>query len=520
MKKIIDLSSFPLLLFLAMIASVLSFEFGFALLFRMLLLLFTILTVLYAFWRGRPALVIAVLVGSGLLFWQQGRMVRGNRHYERALKEIIDSRAVIGLVSSYPVMKKGKLSFNMQVAGIKRAEITDYAAVRSFTVLVRLDCTGANVVRKGDWLKIDCPIRVPQERVYDFAYRRYLQHNNIYGLLYIKEEKLSVINEKLEIGPLRTLCRWSVWKMRTVILKRLKAGFSEQVYPFIAAIFFGIRAGLDSDTYSSFRESGMVHLLAISGLHIGFMGLLVFRAVNFFISSSKSYIISLLFLFLYIMLILPSPSSQRAFLMFMSGALFFVAGCNTGGLARLSIAGLVLLFVNPYSLFSLGFQFSFLATAGILLYGKRIEERLPARIPSLLKANLAVTVSAFTSIALIQWSHFGRLPLFSLISSLLVVPLFALLFSVLFFLLPAFIITGWPIFSWAVEFLSLCFLNLIALLAGVPPLELPQIPPYSGYLLFFLLIVADCLCLPYLKKAIKSWRLKRLGIERPFLIKD
>lgn len=519
MKKIIDLGSFPLLLFLAMIGSVLSFEFDFLPAFRMVMLFITAVVAGYAFWVARPALVIAAVLACGLIFWQQSRIAEDKVDYEQVLEQIELSSAVIGRVDSFPVMKGGKLSFNFHVIGVRRDGISDYAAVEGFTVLVRLSGVGADAVSRGDWLKIDSPVEVPRERVYDFAYRRYLFHNKLYGVLYIKEEKLSVINDKMQTGPLRAFCKRSLWRMRMDILKRLKGALNERVYPFIAAIFFGIRDELDSATYAGFQESGMVHLLAISGLHIGFLGLLVFRGANFFLSSSKSYLISLLFLFLYIMLITPSASSYRAFFMFMAGALFFVGGFRSGGVARLSISGLVLLFVNPYSLFNLGFQFSFLATAGILLYGKRIEERLPGFVPAFLRTNLAVTLSAFSSIALIQWSSFGRFPIFSLISSLFVVPLFALLFTALFFLLTLFVITGWPLLCWAVDFLSLCFLKIIALLAGIPPLELPRIPLYSGYIVFLLLIIGDSFGLPYLRNVIQKWRLKRLGIERPFLSK-
>lgn len=519
MKKIIDLSSFPLLLFLAMIASTLSYEFGFNFAYRISMLLIIVIAIGCALWCARPVIVIALLIASGLIFWQESRIRQTKISYEQAVVQISASNAVVGRVDSYPVMKGGKLTFNLHVVGLKSSAITDYRAIEGFTVLVRLSGAEANAVSRGDWVKISSPVRLPQERVYDFNYRRYLFHNNIYGVLYIKEEKLSIVNDKMQSGPLLSLGRASIWKMRMSILKKLKAGLSAQVCPFIGAIFFGIRAELDTDSYSDFQESGMVHLLAISGLHIGFLGLLVFRGVNFFLSSSKSYLLSLLFLFIYILLITPSASSYRAFFMFMAGALSFVSGFKSGGLARLAFAGLLLLFVNPFSLFSLGFQFSFLATAGILLYSKRIEARVPTFIPAFIKANLAVTLSAFGSIALIQWSYFGRLPIFSLVSSLFVVPLFALLFTVLFFLLPAFVITGWSMFGCAVDFLSLSFLKLIALLARIPPLELPQIPAYSGYMLFFFLIVVDCLCLPYLYKLFKRWRLKSLGIESSFLSK-
>lgn len=520
MKKISDLCSMPLLLFLAMIASVLSFEYGLNRLYNIVILLAALIIIIVALIRARPALIIALLILLTLIFRHEIRIVQSKAAYNGALEKIELAKAVVGQIDSYPELRGERVTFTMIVVGVRCEGVRDFVAVKPFKVLVGLSGPGLNELSRGDRIKIQASIKLPRERIYDFAYRRYLFYNNIYGVLYIKEESLTVINDKMPLDPLRGLCRDVVWRMRTVILNKITSGLDERIYPFILAIFLGRAVELDSETYSTFQDSGMVHLLAISGLHIGFLGLLIFKGANFFLSSSKSYLISLLFLSFYILLISPSASSYRAFIMFMAGALFFVGGCRAGGVGRLAISGVVLLFVNPYSLFNLGFQFSFLATGGILLYGKRIEERLPVFIPAFLRANLAVTLAAFSSIALIQVSHFGRLPLFSLVSSLLVVPLFSLLFPALFFLLAVFLITGYQLVARLIEFLSHCFLQIIELLARIPPLELPQIPSYSAYILFGLLIIGDSFCWPYLLKAIRKHRLRRLDITLPILFKD
>lgn len=509
MNRAGELLSFPLLLFLALIGGVLSFEHNLRVPFIICIAICTLLILLYAYLFCRNALIPLCLGGAVLLLIHGYILEEGAAHYRESLDYFEDSKAVIGEIESFPIKKGEKYSFSLRVLGVRIGEGDDFLEVKSFLVLVQVKGEKGRHLRRGERVKIESRLKLPKENFFDFNYRRYLLHSKIYGILYIKEEKLTVIELKGPQSLFRRFMLERLWRQRRLFLEKLRGGLSARSYSFILSIFFGIRSEMESELYSAFQNSGLVHLLAISGLHIGFLGLMSFKIGRLFLSASKSYLLSLLFLFLYINLISPSASSYRAFLMFMAGALFFISGFKTGGLGRLAISGTVLLFINPYYIFNLGFQLSFIATAGILLYAERIKDLLPQFIPEKLRVLIGLTLSAFGSITPVQWAYFGKVPLFALVSSLVVVPLFSLLFSLLFFLLVFYALSGLEFITFLIEFLIELFLKGVHILNYVPPLELPGIPILNGYISLIIFVVVDIIFFALVKRVSGYIKTKR-----------
>ena len=304
------------------------------------------------------------------------------KNYFITLKEIRNSEKVVGYISDFAQNKKDRVDFVFTIYGIKNQNITDYKRVKPFKVIVKLKGSSDIKLYRGDVLAISKKAYIPQLKINNFGYKKFLFYKNIYGIVNAKESDIKKLDKSIGVSHIEKFFAKTIWSFRDSLLTKLDNNLNERSYSFILSIFFGIRSELDSDVLLDFQNTGMLHLLAISGMHISFIAGVFFVFLNFFLSKSKAYFISLIILFCYITLILVSPSSNRAFLMYLVQSLFFVFGMRTIGFTVLSISGIFLTINNPFAIFDIGFQLSFFATAGILLFGKIIEEEIKIDIPT------------------------------------------------------------------------------------------------------------------------------------------
>jgi len=145
------------------------------------------------------------------------------------------------------------------------------------------------------------------------------------------------------------------------------------------------------------RKTGTIHLLTVSGLHIGFIVAGLFLLLKLLRVPSKWRFIPLTLLVgFYIMMTGMEPPVLRAGLM-----LFFLmaakaVGADAAGPNRLGLSGILLLLFNPYNLFEVGFQLSFLATLGVVWLYPQFKEYFPAKtkLGGLLQDGLTVSLAA------------------------------------------------------------------------------------------------------------------------------
>ncbi|HOV14736.1 MAG TPA: ComEC/Rec2 family competence protein, partial [Spirochaetota bacterium] len=429
------------------------------------------------------------------------------RDYFIAIKEIKNSDKIVGYISDFTLNKKNRLDFTFTVYGIKNNDITDYKKVKPFNVLVKLKNPSNINLKRGDVLIIEDKISIPQEKINSFGYKKFLFYKKVYGIVNANEEEMRTIGHKIGISPIETFFVKTLWQFRDDCLTKLKKSFNDSSYSFMLSIFFGIRSELDEEVFLDFQNTGMLHLLAISGMHIGFIAGVFFMFFNLFLSKSKAYLISLIMLFCYVVIILSSPSSGRAFLMYLSQSLFFIFGLKTIGFTILAFSGIFLVFINPFYIFDIGFQLSFFATAGILLFSKIFEEQIKIPLPEKIKSLISVTLSAFLSLFLLQWAIFKKIQFFALISSILVIPLFEYLFIILFFGIILFNLTSFRLLTVIMEFMIKIFLDIIKLLDNIKPTMLPEIPLFLPYLSLPFLIIFIYIIIPKLSPLIKEFRI-------------
>ena len=143
------------------------------------------------------------------------------------------------------------------------------------------------------------------------------------------------------------------------------------------ALFLGDKSELTSETTRAFSAAGAMHFLAISGLHIGLMIVVLlytFRIFSKFITRYQATILILLFIWFYAYLIGFPPSVVRSVFMFSLITLGSIFSAQSNQVNLLCFSAIILLILNPWYLFDIGFQLSYLAMFGILLTYVKIEE--------------------------------------------------------------------------------------------------------------------------------------------------
>ncbi|MDX9759552.1 MAG: DNA internalization-related competence protein ComEC/Rec2 [Bacteroidota bacterium] len=221
-----------------------------------------------------------------------------------------------------------------------------------------------------------------------------------------------------------------VSETRMFVRRAIAALFTPEHAAVMNGLVLGDRSGIDDGMIEDFRRSGIMHILAVSGLHAGIVLSLVFFPLERLRFPLRAAV-ALGLLWLYAAITGFAPPVTRASLM----ATLFLGGTiaqRTGhGVNTLATAGIVILAIDPLAVLGLSFQLSFGAVLGILLFSDRIAHawetwipsRLRGRVSDALLALLALTLSAQSLTLPLLAMNFGQVSLSGLLTNLIAVPL-------------------------------------------------------------------------------------------------
>jgi ComEC/Rec2-related protein len=271
------------------------------------------------------------------------------------------------------------------------------------------------------------------------------------------------------------------------------------------ALLIGYSGGRSRGLYDLFRRSGNAHLLALSGMHLGILSLGVMVLLVPLLGRKKAVSASLFVAVFYLFLAGPKPSLVRAVLMYALGSgAFLIYGRKTDIFHLLVMSFVIQVYLDPASAGTLGFQLSYLALGGILLWSGLVERSLPFWIPGGIRQVLAAGVSAQLSTAFLLVKSFGILYPFGIftvlfLSPLIVIWMWAGILYVLWSLWAVFITGPWVVkldllLRGGIESAARATVALVELSAGLPSIrveeELWGAAALAGVLLLTLLSVS------------------------------
>lgn len=199
------------------------------------------------------------------------------------------------------------------------------------------------------------------------------------------------------------------------------------------AMLFGESNYLDDDVKSEFRDTGIAHIVAVSGLHFSVIfGLIVFVINRFKLPVNQFFGIKILIIFLYCYLCKFSVSVVRTGLLAFFSIYATIRGKAYDNMSCLAIIAIIFLVANPLSLFSLSFILSFSAVVSIALLTAPLErlfsKLFKEKFASLLATNFSVQIGLFA----INMLYFGKFSCLGIIANLILVPIVSFAFVLLF----------------------------------------------------------------------------------------
>jgi competence protein ComEC len=217
-----------------------------------------------------------------------------------------------------------------------------------------------------------------------------------------------------------------IWEIRAHLRMELNRALERTGYPasaLLQALLIGSREDVPQRLYEGFRRTGSLHILALSGLHVTVIYGIIAGVLGFIRRPGLKFLLATLVLLFYQFLAGFFPSLLRATVMILVGGVSLLLDRDAEPLNLLSISGIAIVCVDPFQAFSLSFQLSFLALAGILVLGPLVRRPLEGRIPRLILAPLAMSIGAQIATLPLVAAAFGSYYPSGLVASLILVPL-------------------------------------------------------------------------------------------------
>lgn len=225
-------------------------------------------------------------------------------------------------------------------------------------------------------------------------------------------------------------------RVRCALYRALQRGMSRPSAGVAFAFLTGDTSYVPADLVDGYRSSGMAHMMAVSGLHVGVLaGALVWLLRRLRCPAWGRTVVLTAVLGVYAWLCGGTPSVLRASVLLVTGSVATLLGCHRDKPSMLCFAALVLLLVRPIWLFDVSFLLSFGAYAGIIMLYDPIRGLL-GRQPRVLADALALDFAVTLGIAPLGIYFFGGLAVLALPLNLVLIPVMSVMYVVLLLLAP------------------------------------------------------------------------------------
>ena len=217
-----------------------------------------------------------------------------------------------------------------------------------------------------------------------------------------------------------------LWSQRAAVREWVHRAISRAGYPASAlmeALLIGSREDVPPDLYDGFKKTGSLHILALSGLHVSVLYALLLAILGFLRGRALKLLIATLALAVYQVIAGFMPSLLRATIMIIFAGIGLLLDRDRESLNLLALSGIVVLLASPWQAYSLSFQLSYLALAGILAVGPVFQRILEGFIPKVVLAPFAMGIGAQIATLPIVIARFGVYYPSGLLAGLVLVPL-------------------------------------------------------------------------------------------------
>ena len=296
---------------------------------------------------------------------------------------------------------------------------------------------GKRLIVHTNWRRPASPTNPEQ-----FNYRQYLELNGITHQAYVQSEYIEVVKDYQKSD-----LRGFIFGLRENLLQSLKDhGFSGDMYSLASAILLGKDNTMDPRLRSGFSKAGAMHILCVSGLHVGVIFLILDQLLRFLNKRKNGpkikAVVLILMIWFYAALTGLEPSVLRASTMISFVIIGRTIRRPTSVYNSLSASAFLLLIINPLIITQIGFQLSYMAVLAIvsfqpLLYKLWLpRNKFPDYVWSIVTVSIAAQIGTFP----LAIYYFHIFPVYFLITNLIVIPLSSfIIYSGFLFFITSFI---------------------------------------------------------------------------------
>ncbi|MDO6847023.1 DNA internalization-related competence protein ComEC/Rec2 [Priestia megaterium] len=332
-----------------------------------------------------------------------------NKHNKTIL--LAESSSFTGEISSVPHSDGDKLTFKFTV---QNEEVMAFYKLKTLEEKQQLEkLTIHQVCQLAGQLTSPSPAR----NLHSFDYQQYLYHQSIHWQLNVKRLDLG----KCQLPTLTPLTYLTFIRQKGI--NYIQQTMSDPGAGFMQALIYGERTGIKEESINRYQQFGLIHLLAISGLHVGLLTAMCFYLL-IRIGITRERAITLLLLLLPVYMILAGGSASVVRAVFMSMLMLISIKIQRKILLvdSISLAFIAMLLFKPYYLFDVGFQLSFAVSFALILSSQTILPRFHSSFSQLMAVSAIAQVS---SLPLLLYYFYG-VSLLSLPLNMVFVPLFSL----------------------------------------------------------------------------------------------
>jgi competence protein ComEC len=326
-------------------------------------------------------------------------------------------------ISEQPKVKSGTVRFSVDVIGGYDGGLF---VATSGKIMVSMKASAKSMFQYGDrlWFRGDITIVPPPFNPLEFNYQEYLKGADIYHKIFLQTDNYILVAAGSSQAATLT---GTALQTREYFLKKLRRNFNQEEYFSIAAaLLYGFRSDMDAENIRAFTNTGTIHILSVSGMHVailfGFLSL-VFRFIpRHPMLKWFPFVVTFSIIWIYAFIAGLDPPITRAAIMisFVLCAQYFRRNSST--LNALVAAATLILLCSPRAVTNVGFQLSFLAVLGMLLFLPVSEKIIVVKNPvfRFLRDTIRISVAAQILTTPLMLYYFGQFPTYFLLANLVV----------------------------------------------------------------------------------------------------